>query len=121
MGNCLAGLGTGLSIVNLKNEKEVYDNLYDLISMDCDLTENEECFKEDTLELGFANEAARRVTEALAEFGRPTTAEEFEKVADKVFESISNQEYWGVCSLQVKDLGDNKVVLSYAYGGNYEC
>lgn len=118
MANCTASLGTGLSIVDLKNEKEVYDNLYDLISMDCDLTENEEYFKDDTLELGFENEADRRVKEALAEFGKPTTAEEFEKVADKVFDSISNQEYWGVCDLQVKDLGNNKVVLSYAYGGH---
>ena len=73
--------------------------------MDCDLTENEEYFKDDTLELGFENEADRRVKEALVEFGQPTTAEEFEKVADKVFESISNEEYWGLCALQVKDLG----------------
>lgn len=119
MGIYSQSLGTGLSIVDLKNEKEVYDNLYDLISMDCDLTENEEYFKDDTLELGFENEADRRVKEALVEFGQPTTAEEFEKVADKVFESISNEEYWGLCALQVKDLGDNKVVLSYAYGGHY--
>lgn len=120
MGNCISSLGTGLSIVNLKNEKEVYDNLYDLISMDCDLTENEEYFQDDTLELGYENEAERIVKEALAEFGQPTTAEEFEKVADKVFDSISNEEYWGNCELQVKDLGDNKVVLSYAYGGHSE-
>lgn len=120
MANCISSLGTGLSIVDLKNEKEVYDNLYGLLEVDCDLTENEEYFQEDTLSLGFENEAERRVKEALIELGQPTTAEEFKGVADKVFESISNQEYFGECDLIVKDLGDNKVVLSYTYGGHYQ-
>lgn len=119
MANCRASLGLGHTIVNLKNEKEVYDNLYDLISMDNDLTENEDYFQDDTLELGYESEAERIVKEALAEFGQPTTAEEFEKVADKVFESISNQEYFGVCEINIIKAGKNKVSMSYAYGGDY--
>lgn len=119
MANCRASLGLGHSIVNLKNEKEIYDNLYDLISMDNDLTENEDYFQDDTLELGFESEADRIVKEALKKLGQPTTAEEFEKVAEKVFESISNQEYFGVCELDVIQVGKNKVALAFAYGGDY--
>jgi len=119
MANCRASLGLGQSIVNLKNEKDVYNNLYDLISMDCDLTENEEYFQDDTLDLGFENEAERRVKEALAELGQPTTLEEFEVVAEKVFENISDQEYFGVCEISAIQVGKNKVALAYAYGGDY--
>jgi hypothetical protein len=120
MANCTSSLGTGLSIVDLKNEKEVYDNLYGLLMVDCDLTENEEYFQEDTLSLGFENEAERRVKEALIELGQPTTAKEFKDVADKVFESISDQEYFGGCDLMVAEVGDNKVALAYAYGGRFD-
>lgn len=119
MANCRSELGLGQSIVNLKNEKEIYDNLYGLLSMDCDLTVNAEYFRDDTVELGFENEAERLVKETLTELGHPTTAEEFEKVAGKVFESISDQEYFGLCEISVIQVGKNKVSLAYAYGGGY--
>tara|TARA_R110000824_G_C14763373_1_gene630079 strand:- start:113 stop:478 length:366 start_codon:yes stop_codon:yes gene_type:complete len=119
MANCKAELGLGQSIVNLKHKKDIYNNLYGLVSMDNDLTENEDYFQDDTLELGFKNEAERIVKETLAEFGHPTTIERFRKVANKVFESISTQEYFGVCEISVIQAGKNKVALAYAYGGAY--
>jgi hypothetical protein len=119
MANCKASLGMGHFLVNLKNEKDVYGSLFSLIQMDCDLTENEDYFQDDTIELGYESEADRRVQEALKEFGKPTTHEEFKVVANKVFESISNQEYFGVCELNIVKVGKNKLSLAYAYGGDY--
>ena len=117
MANCGASLGLTLTIVNLKNEKDVFNNLYNLIGMDNDLTENEDYFQDDTLELGFEDEADRKVKETLQELGYPTTVEEFKIVADRVFEAVSDQEYFGVCELQVEPIGKNKVALAYAVGG----
>ena len=82
-------------------------------------TTNTDYFQDDTLSLGFKNEAERIVKETLAEFGYPTTTERFRKVANMVFENISTQEFWGVCSLNVIQVGKNKVALAYAYGGDY--
>ena len=109
----------GHVIVDLTQKQEVRGTLYDLISMDCDLTENEDYFQEDTLELGYESEADRIVTETIKEMGFPKSAKKFEKVANKVFEAISRQEYFGVCELSIINIGDKKVSLAYSYGGDY--
>ena len=119
MANSRAELSLGHTIVNLKNKKQVYNTLYDLIGMDNDLTENEDYFREDTLELGFDNDAERYVKEALEKFGQPTNAEEFKKVAEEVFEAISQQDYFGLCELNVIQISKNKLSLAYATGGDY--
>jgi len=119
MANCKSSLGTGHFLVNLKNEKNVYNSLFALVDMDCDLTENEDYFQDDTLELGYESEAERIIKEALEEFGQPTTPEEFEVVAKKVFNAIDEQEYFGVCDLSVVKISKHKVSLAYSYGGDY--
>jgi len=119
MGNSKAGLGMGHFLVNLKNKEDVGASLYALIDSDNDLTENEEYFQDDTLELGYECEASRMVDEALKELGHPTTAEEFEAVANKVFESISDQEYYCACELSVVKVSKTKISVAFAYGGNY--
>lgn len=118
MANCKASLGMGHFLVNLKDEKDVYQSLYSLVDNDSDLTENEDYFEE-ALELGFENEAHRIVKEALQELGQPTTAEEMDVIANKVFDRISSQEYFGVCDISVVGISKNKVSLAYAYGGDY--
>lgn len=117
MSNCKSDLGLGHFLVNLNDEKDVYKSLFALISSDNDLTENEEYFQDDTLELGFENEADRIVKEALEELGQPTTAKDFEDVADKVFGAISDQDYFGECELNVIQVSKNKISVAYAYGG----
>jgi hypothetical protein len=119
MANCRASLGMGHFLVDLKDEKDVYQSLYSLLSSDNDLTENEDYFQDDTLELGYKSEAERVVKEALKEFGQPTTVEEMDRISNKVFEKISRQDYFGVCEISVVGINENKVSLAYAYGGDY--
>ena len=119
MSNEKASLGLGHSLVDLTNRINVFDTLCNMISVDNDLTENEMYFRNDTIKLGFENEAERIVMETLKEFGYPTNKETFEEVATKVFEAITEQEYFGNCELNIIELDENKLSLAYAYGGNY--
>jgi len=119
MGNAKSGLGLGHFVVDLKKTADVKESLYSLINMDNDLTDNEDYFQDDTLELGYESEAERIIKEALEEFGQPTTPEEFEVVAKKVFNAIDEQEYFGVCDLSVVKISKHKVSLAYSYGGDY--
>jgi len=120
MGNSKSGLGLGHFIVDLKKTKDVRISLEQLISSDNDLTENVEYFQDDTLELGYESEADRIVKEYIKEHGVPRSVKAFEKAANKVFEAISDQEYFCVCELDVIGIGGGKLVIAYAYGGNYD-
>ena len=120
MGNSTSGLGLGHFVVDLKKTADVKESLLSLISMDNDLTENEDYFRDDTMELGYESEADRIVKEYIKEHGVPRSVKAFEEAATKVFEAISEQEYFCICDLDVIGIGDSKLVIAYAYGGNYD-
>ena len=119
MSNENASLRLNHVLVDLDNRKNIYDTLYDMIAVDNDLVENEMYFRKDTLELGFNNEADRVVKDKLKTLGYPTTIKTFEKIATKVFEVISNQDYFGECSVNIIKISENKLSLAYAHGGIY--
>ena len=119
MGNCRAQSGLGHTIVNLRDDKDVYQALYNLISMDGDLVDNEDYFRDDTIELGFDDEAERCVKEELKQLDKPITPKSFETIAENVFSEISNQEYYGICDLSVRQVTRNEVSLAYSWGGDY--
>jgi hypothetical protein len=116
MANCTSDLGYGHVIVDLTYKYEVKELLEQLLSMDNDLIENEECFREDTLSLGYKNEMRRIITEALAD-GYPSNMDEFYTIAEKVYDNISNQEYFGNCVLDMLEISKSKVVVAWVYGG----
>jgi len=119
MANCKSGLGVIHSIVDLNNKEDIKDTLISLLSMDADLTENEDYFEPDTLELGFDSEADRIVKEYIKENGLPGTFKAFKDACNKVSGSISGEEFWGECKLTLIELDSNKVSLVFAYGGSY--
>jgi hypothetical protein len=119
MANCRSSLGLVHFVVDVTNEKELREALIDCISMDNDLTENEEYFREDTLDLGFENETERIVSEALEGDVDLSTLEGVTDLFSKVTDSISDQEFFGVCGLDVIELGYNKFVVAFVYGGDY--
>lgn len=121
MANATSGLGIVHGIVNFTKEKEVMDALWSCISMDNDLTENEDYFQQDTIELGFESEADRKIAEAVKELGLPTDIDGFRNLLIKVTDAISHQEYFCVCDLDIIPVGKNKVSYVFAYGGNYDC
>lgn len=116
MGNCTANLNTGQFIIDFKNREEILGDFYDLLSVDNDLTENEDYFRDDTIELGYETEAERIIAERTK--GRPiTNVKQFRNVMDDVWEAITGQDYFGVCEYDILDLEDGRYVVSWASGG----
>jgi len=119
MANCKSELGVIHSIVDLNNKEDIKDALFSLLEMDGDITENEDYFQTDTLELGFDSEADRIVKEYIRENGLPGTFKGFKDACNKVSGSITEQEYYGECELTLIEINGNKVSLVFAYGGSY--
>lgn len=109
MANCISNLGVVHTEIDFNNHNEVVKFCNDILSVDNDLTENETEFQEDTLELGYENEAERIIHEVI-EAGH-TGKELITQVSD----AISNQEFFGGCELSFED---NSVV--FVYGGNVD-
>ena len=120
MANCTSGLGVVHGIVNFTKKEEVIETLKSCLVIDNDLSENEEYYREDTLELGYESEVDRIVDEAIKELGFPTDIESFTALLNKVTDSISDQEFFCVCELDVIEAGKNKASYVFAYGGNYD-
>ena len=117
MSNCKAGLNLHHQWVNVKSENDVYESLKSLLDVDADLTENEEEFRKDTLELGYENEADRIVKELLD--GKTiNTIESFKQIAKKVAEHITDQEYYGKCELSFVATTQDCLIIAFATGGN---
>lgn len=116
MANCTSDLGYGHVIVDLNYKNEVREVLEQLLSMDNDLIENEEYFREDTLPLGYKNEMDRIITEALVN-GYPSNMEDFYTIAKEVYSRISEDEYWGECILDMLEITKTKIVVAWVYGG----
>ena len=119
MANCRSDLGLVHFIVDVSNEKELIEALSDCINMDSDLSENVEYFREDTLELGFESEVDRIVSEALEGDVDLSTLEGVTDLFSKVTDAISEQEFFGNCELDIIELGFNKFVVAFVYGGDY--
>lgn len=119
MGNAKSPLGLGLIRIDLNKRDEVLGELWNVLSVDNDMTENEDYFREDTLELGYKDEAARIVAEAVKDKAIDTV-EGFTEAFKKVFLGLSDQEFFCVCDYEIMELEPGVIILAYAYGGNYD-
>ena len=117
MANCTAELNVNHFWINVKDENDVFQGLLSLLEVDADLTENEEHFRDDTIELGFENEAERIVKEELKD-KEINDIEGFKQVVRKVAEYISSQEFFGDCKLSFVATDTKTVVIAFATGGN---
>lgn len=109
----------GMFIVDLKEENKSLGHLYDLLSVDNDLTENEDYFSEDTLELGYDCEADRIFAEKTKDVKIESHAD-YLRVMEDVWEAITGQEYFGVCEYNTLELEDGRMVVAWATGGRDE-
>ena len=119
MANCISNTGIQHEVVNLKDEKQVIESLARVCSCDCDLTENEEYFRKDTLSLGYNSEADRILKEYIKKKGVPKTVKDFEKAYSHMAKKISSQEYFGSCKTSLIKIDEAKVSVVFVYGGNY--
>jgi hypothetical protein len=120
MANCKASLGTQHFIIDVTDKDAVIESLMNSMQNDCDLMENEDQFQEDTLELGYESEADRIVKEYIAENGFPSTIEEYQKAYTDISENISEQEYYGDCTLDFIQIDETRLSVMFVYGGNDE-
>jgi len=119
MANCKAGLNVNHFWLNVSIENEVYESLMSLLEIDNDITENEDYFREDTIELGYENEAERIVKEYLAE-NKVNSLESFKKAAEVVSAEISDQEYYGECDLSFVATTEQCLIVAFVTGGSSE-
>ena len=119
MGNCRASLSTSHFVIDIKDRKKVRESLYDIMAQDNDLTENEDYFQDDTLELGYESEADRIVKEYIKENGFPRSIKAYVKAFEHVFTFMSRQEYFGDCETDFINLGDGKLSICQVMGGDY--
>lgn len=120
MSNCKASLGTQHFIIDVTDKEAVTKSLFNSMQNDCDLTENEDYFQEDTLELGYESEADRIVQEYTKENGVPSTIEEYKKAYTEISNNISDQEFYGDCELDFIEIDETKLSVMFVYGGHNE-
>lgn len=119
MSNCKASLRIGHFEVDLKERDKMIGEFWEFLSMDNDLVENEDYFDEDTLELGYPDEASR-LLEKVTKGKKINTYNSFEKTWDKVFNILYDQEYWAECQYNIIEKGDGKYIVYWAIGGRNE-
>lgn len=116
MSNEKSDLGLGLIRLNLNDKEKIKETLINVISADLDLSENEEYFQDDTLELGYESEAERIVDEAMKD-AELNTLNDLEVLFVNVFDTIGEQDFFGACDYEVEIISDDEVIIAYAYGG----
>jgi hypothetical protein len=119
MANCKAALNLNQFWIKISSKKDIFESLKSLMDVDNDLTENEEYFRDDTISLGYENEADRIVKELLKEEGYPKTIEDYKKLAGIVAARLSGQEYYGECDIKFTALTNDLLVVAFATGGSH--
>ncbi len=118
MSNCKSSLGAQHFIIDVTDKEAVIESLLNSMQCDSDLTENEDYFQEDTLELGYESEADRIVQEYTKENGVPSTIEEYKKAYTEISKSISDQDFYGSCELDFIEIGETNLSVMFVYGGH---
>lgn len=116
--NCKATLSLRHAIVDTSNEDEVIAGLMILLSENLDLTENEDEFQEDTLELGYNSEADRIIKEYIAEHGVPKDVYSFIEAFEEISKHISDDDYYAGCETSFLTIDETRVAVAFASGGN---
>ena len=116
MGNCKSSLFTSHFEIDLKDREGIKKSFWNFLNHDGDLTENEDYFQDDTLELGYEDEAERIIDE-ITKDKKMDTLKSFKAVWDVIFDVLYSQEYWGECSYDIIEVGDGKYIVYYAIGG----
>lgn len=107
-------LSSHLIVINCEHGKPTKESLKELF-FDLDFTENEEYFREDTIELGFECEADRVITELL-EDEELTPIEIIESCVDKQIDSTGFYLDSNTSTHTIDDGGLlDKIIVSIAY------
>jgi hypothetical protein len=118
MANEKAGLGVQHFIVDVTNKEEVLESLFEVLERDSDLTGYEPSFREDTIELGFKDEASRIIQEYTQENGVPCTIQDYKNACEEISKSISEQEFFGVCEISFREISETQLFVVFVTGGN---
>ena len=114
MGNLAQQLTAGKVRISLDPDK-IEKGLYDLINFDLDFTENEEYFRQDTLSLGYMDEADRLVKEYILENKITNKKELFECCSD-LLGMVFDSSFYGDWTLEVVESHkENEFVVFYSY------
>jgi hypothetical protein len=114
MGNLSNSLTTEKVRISLDPDK-VKSGLYDLISFDLDFTENEEYFRQDTISLGYKDEAERLIDEYLKENKLENKQDLFE-CSCELLRMVFDSSFYGDWVVDVSETSkENEYVVYYSY------
>ena len=133
MSNCRANLGTGLTILNLKDRKEVKQFFIEVLEDDQDLHANGSDYWDEgetgtphpdedrnlclCEELGYESQRDMIIGEAMKNKSI-RTPKSFKRVFDKVFSALSGQEFFGDCEWHSVVVDNDRIAVSWATGGD---
>lgn len=102
-------------ILDTSSKEKIKTGFYNIFSQDCDFTENEEYFREDTLSLGYKDEADRLLSEYL--FGKTfNTLKSVETMVDKLCSEVfANDCFYGAYESDVIRIDNNLYSVSIGY------
>ena len=118
MANCKASLSVAQATVDVTDKDSVILGFLLALGKDSDLTENEDEFREDTLELGYDNEADRIIQEYVEENGFPDSVGSFAMAFESISKAITSQDFFGACEIRFFKMSETEVFVTFVSGGN---
>lgn len=112
MGNLSNQLGNQKAIISI-DPKRIKMDMVKLLSFDLDFTENEEYFRDDTLELGYENEAERIVDEYLS-LNRVVNKQDLFRCCDELLTKVFDSSFYGDWTLDVTESRNQDEYIVYA-------
>ena len=115
MGNYNNNLNQIHFILNTDTRENLKEGLYNIFRHDCDFTENEEYFREDTISLGYKNEADRLINDYI--FGKKIKSlKSVEKIVDVLCAELFDYgTYYYTYSCTVIKVDETKYSIAISY------
>ncbi len=118
MANCKATLSVTQATVDVTDKDSVIQGFLLALGEDLDLTDNEDEFREDTLELGYDSEADRIIKEYVEENGFPDSIPSFIEAFGSISETITSQDFFGACETRFLTISETEVFVTFVSGGH---
>jgi hypothetical protein len=115
MGNYNNELNQIHFILDTTKKEKVKEELYNIFRHDCDFTENVEFFREDTISLGYKDEADRLINDYL--FGKKIKSlKSVEKIVENLCSEIfENDSFYSDYAYDVIQINDTMFSVSISY------
>jgi hypothetical protein len=115
MSNYSNTLNIHQTVISTRSQESTAKGLEELMSFDLDYSENEECFRKDTLKKGFRSEAHRIAAEKTK---KPVNDQsDLESRVNEILAKVFNSSYYGDWEYVVVPMVDDEYTIVVSYIG----